>query len=268
MSDAPIITPVKAAPTVVLTVAYDGLPFAGFASQPGFPTVQSSLEAALRTTLRCEIETQCAGRTDAGVHALGQVVSFPATGSESGSEEWLRSLNALTPDGIAVREIRYAQPRFSARHDAISREYRYRLVTGPVPPMFLAPVAWGLKRPLDIEAMRRGAEFLVGEHDFRSFCVSESAIGKRTVRRVHAIEITEEQHLGEDGLMVRVVGNAFLHSMVRTIVGTLVEVGRGKKHPDWVREVLEKRDRAQAGPKAPACGLTLWKVEYRPEVWL
>jgi tRNA pseudouridine38-40 synthase len=257
----------SAAGAIALTVAYDGAPFAGFARQDGPVTVQGSLESALATVLRREVATTCAGRTDAGVHALGQVVSFEASGDEPEADSLLRSLNALVAEGIVVRDVRRARAGFSARFDAVSREYRYRVSNGSVPPLFTAPVAWWVKRELDVDAMRAGAARLVGEHDFRSFCVTESAVGKRTVRRVDAIDLVREEHLGEECLVVRVVGNAFLHSMVRAIVGTLVEVGVGRRAPEWVAEALAARDRSAAGPTAPAHGLTLWRVEYPDDVW-
>lgn len=253
-------------PVLVVALAYDGAAFSGFARQPGLRTVQGAIESALSTALRVPIEVVGAGRTDTGVHALGQVVSFPwADGVDA--QALARSLNALVGEGISVSEIRRARPGFSARFDAVSREYRYRIATGPTPPLFTRHVTWWVKRSLDVEAMRAGAAHLVGEHDFRSFCVTESAEGRRTVRRVDTVELAEEEHLGERCLVVRVVGNAFLHSMVRTIVGTLVEVGTGRREPDWVREALAARTRTAAGPTAPAEGLTLWCVEYPSDVW-
>lgn len=254
--------------TVVLVASYDGSGFAGFARQPGLETVQGRIEHALSTILRRECETVGAGRTDAGVHALGQVVSFHADGSEPDPSTLLRSLNALVGDGIVVTEVRLAPDGFSARHSAIAREYRYRLVPGPVPPLFLAPYAWWVKGSLDLGAMRAAASALVGEHDFRSFCVAASAEGKHTQRRLDNIEIEPETALGEHSVVVRVVGNAFLHSMVRTIVGSLVEVGLGRRPESWIAEVLEARERAAAGPTAPAWGLVLWHVQYPQECWL
>jgi tRNA pseudouridine38-40 synthase len=230
--------------------------------------VQGSLETALSTILRRDVVTACAGRTDAGVHALGQVVSFPTIGDEPDGIALLRSLNALAGEDISVREVRQARQGFSARFDAVSREYRYRLVSGPVPPLFLKPVAWWVKTPLDVEAMREGASHLLGERDFRSFCVTVSAAGKRTMRRVTAIELFAEEALGEQCLTVRVVGNAFLHSMVRTIVGTLVEVGSERRDPQWVADAIAAQERSAAGPTAPANGLTFWSVEYPEDVWL
>jgi tRNA pseudouridine38-40 synthase len=254
-------------PVIALTVAYDGSLFAGFARQPDAITVQESLETSLATVLRREVHTVGAGRTDAGVHALGQVVSFPCGDETPSSFVLARSLNAMTP-GIVVRDVRLARPGFSARFDARSREYRYRIAGSPTPPLFSAPVAWWVKRELDLDAMSRAAETLVGEHDFRSFCVTDSAKGKRTVRRVESIEIAEECILGERCLSIRVVGNAFLHSMVRTIVGSLVEVAVGREDVGWIGDALAACDRSAAGPTAPARGLTLWSVAYPDDVWV
>lgn len=250
-----------------LTVAYDGAPFAGFARQPGRRTVQGSVEDALRTVLRREAELVGAGRTDAGVHALGQVVSFEAAVGDPDAAALARSLNALCAPSIAVREVRAARDGFSARFDAVSREYRYRLAGGPTPPVHLARTAWHVPRELDVDAMRRAAEVLLGEHDFRSFCVAESAEGKNTVRRLDSVEIAPAEDLGEAHLVLRVTGNAFLHSMVRVIVGSLAEVGRGARPEGWLAEVVEARDRAAAGPTAPAHGLTLWRVAYPDGCW-
>lgn len=253
---------------VALTVAYDGSRFAGFARQPGLDTVQGRLESALQILARREILTTGAGRTDAGVHALGQVVSFDAGPREFEPERARRSLDALAGEGLVIREVRRARAGFSARFDAVRREYRYRVVTGSVAPLFLADVSWHVTHELDVEGMTAAAQALVGEHDFRSFCVTESAVGKRTVRRVDRVDVFPETHLGEECLCVRVVGNAFLHSMVRVIVGTLVEVGAGRRKPAWVREALAACDRAAAGPTAPARGLVFHSVEYPDDVWL
>ncbi len=254
--------------TTALILSYEGSGFAGFARQPGRSTVQGEVESALRTALRREVLTVGAGRTDAGVHALGQVVSFPSMEADPEGRRLMRSLNALTPRGIVVTGIRQAGPEFSARHSAVFREYRYRICPGPVPPLFLAPYAWSVPRALDLHAMRDAAARLIGEHDFRSFCVAESAQGIRTVRRLDTIEVTPEIVLGEHSIMVRVVGNAFLHSMVRVIVGSLVDVGAGRHEAAWVTEALRARDRAAAGQTAPAQGLTLWHVGYPEECWL
>lgn len=253
---------------LVLTVAYDGSRFAGFARQPESPTVQGAVESALSTVLRRPVETVGAGRTDAGVHALGQVMSLQVDEREVDPAQLVRSLNGLVGPGIVVTGARVAPAAFSARHSAAAREYRYRIAPGPVPPLFLAPYSWWVKGSLDLRAMREGAAPLLGEHDFTSFCVAASAVGKPTSRRLDVIDIEPESVLGEHTIMVRVVGNAFLHSMVRVLVGSLVEVGLGRRSATWIAEALAHRDRSAAGPTAPAGGLTLWHVTYPEECWL
>jgi tRNA pseudouridine38-40 synthase len=253
---------------VALTVAYEGSTFAGFARQEGLQTVQGRLEEALGTLLGHPVRTVGAGRTDSGVHALGQVVSFETEDEFPDPAAFARSVSALASPGIVVRQVRAARPGFSARFDALTREYRYRIVAGSVPSVFLNGLSWWVRRELDLDAMKAAGRLLLGEHDFRSFCVAESAEGKRTVRRVDSIEVLEEAPLGERCVVVRVVGNAFLHSMVRIIVGSLAEVGSGKRTPEWIGDVLDARDRTAAGQTAPGRGLTLWSVTYPDDVWL
>ena len=251
--------------TVALLLSYNGAPFCGFARQPGLSTVQGELEDALRLLFRREVLTTCAGRTDAGVHALGQVVSFDLSQQELDAHPLpalRRSLDALTDEAISIREARQAPDGFSARFDAKSREYRYFLHTGRARPVFMRDFSWHLSDELDVGAMREGARHLLGEHDFKSFCRVSSAEGKPTCRNVQEISLQSQEVMGEDVLVVKVVGNAFLHSMVRTIVGTLVAVGRGLREPAWVAEALAACDRRAAGETAPAQGLVLWKVEY------
>lgn len=251
--------------TLSLTVSYNGAPFSGFARQPGQLTVQGELEQALSLVFRRPMEVVCSGRTDAGVHALGQVVSFDVTNDElegRNMRSLRRSLNALTHEGITVREVEERQPGFSARFDAQWREYHYHVCLDEVPSLFMRDFSWYVHGQLDIDAMREAAAHLVGEHDFKSFCMAASAVGKPTCRNVHEISLSREMIMGEGILTIKVVGNAFLHSMVRTIVGTLVMVGRGQRKPEWVREVLEARNRTAAGENAPAAGLVFWRVQY------
>jgi tRNA pseudouridine38-40 synthase len=252
----------------VLTVAYDGGPFAGFQRQDGLPTVQGRLEEALATALRRPVITVGAGRTDTGVHALGQTVSYAESADDPDPHTLSRSLNALAGPDIVVTGVRRASAEFDARHSALAREYRYRLVPGPVPPLFLADVAWWVKGALDLRAMREASKALIGEHDFRSFCVTASAEGKRTVRDIEAIAIEPDEELGEHCVTIRMVGRSFLHSMVRIVVGSLVEVGRGRQSEQWLAEVLTACERSAAGPTAPARGLTLWYVTYPEDCWL
>ena len=248
-----------------LGVAYNGAPFSGFARQPGQLTVQGEIEHALGLLFRREVETVCAGRTDAGVHARGQVVSFSVEPDELNGRTFAsltRSLNALTHESIAIRFVEERPAGFSARFDATEREYRYFICAEPTPPIFLRDFSWHIPKPLDVEAMREGSRALIGEHDFKSFCMAVSAVGKPTCRNVHDISFTETDVMGEHALVIAVKGNAFLHSMVRTIVGTLVMVGRGQRDPEWVKRVLDARDRRAAGENAPAQGLVFWNVSY------
>ena len=251
--------------TLSLTASYNGGPFCGFARQPGKLTVQGELEQALSMVMRRPVEVVCSGRTDAGVHALGQVVSFNVSADELESRSLYslrRSLNALTHEDITVRKVEEREPGFSARFDAQWREYHYHICLDDTPPLFMRDFSWFVHADLDVPAMQQAARYLEGEHDFKSFCMAASAVGKPTCRNVHEISLSRETIMGEEVLTIKVVGNAFLHSMVRTIVGTLVMVGRGLRKPEWVREVLEARDRTAAGENAPAAGLVFWKVQY------
>ena len=171
-------------------------------------------------------------------------------------------MNALTHEAIVVRSIDEREPGFSARFDATEREYRYFICTEPAPPIFLRDFSWHIPKPLDVEAMREASRALIGEHDFKSFCMAASAVGKPTCRNVHEISFAREEVMGERAVVVTVKGNAFLHSMVRTIVGTLVMVGRGQRKPEWVADVLQACNRCAAGENAPAAGLVFWNVSY------
>ena len=258
--------------TLALKVAYRGEPFSGFARQPGQLTVQGELERALETRLRRSVETTCAGRTDAGVHARGQVVSFEVLADELREMDerdaarerfasFRRSLNAITHEDITVREIWQAADGFSARFDAVAREYRYFLAIDPVAPVFMRDFSWHVGA-LDVDAMQRASRCLIGEQDFKSFCRASSAEGKPTCRNLMEVSFERAEVAGENLLVVHVVGSSFLHSMVRTIVGTLVEVGRGRKSEQWVEQALAACDRTAAGECAPAQGLVFWEVRY------
>ncbi len=248
-----------------MEVAYNGAPFAGFARQPGQLTVQGSIEEALGLLFRRPVETVCAGRTDSGVHARGQVVNFQVGEEELRGRslfKLLRSLNALTHDDISVKSLQEKPADFSARFSATMREYRYFICADPYAPLLMRDFSWHIPKRLDLDAMRQAAEHLIGEHDFKSFCMAVSAEGKSTMRNVFDIQVEREEIWGESLVVVTVKGNAFLHSMVRTIVGTLVAVGLGRRKPEWVQQVLEARNRSAAGENAPACGLVFWRVSY------
>ena len=249
---------------LVIRLGYRGADFAGFAEQPGVRTVAGELRRALETALRRPCELTCAGRTDAGVHALSQYVSVPMGEDELGlpGARLLRSLVALTPDDISIRGLCRAQAGFSARFDALSRSYRYRIATTEARPVLAWDHAWWYRGSLDVDAMARAARALLGEHDFKSFCKASSAVDKPTCRFVGALDVRRVEEAGEELVAIDITGNAFLHNMVRTIAGSLVEVGRGHRAPGWLAEVLAARERTAAGPCAPAKGLTFVGVEY------
>lgn len=258
--------------TLALTVGYRGAAFSGFARQPGQLTVQGELEHALSVVFARQVETVCAGRTDAGVHARGQVVTFDVSDDDMGgavgsasrrtNDSLRRSLNALTHDDIVVYQVSNVPPGFSARFDARAREYRYFIACGSAQPLFMRDFCWYVPGGLDVDAMQRASRCLIGEHDFKSFCKATSAVDRPTCRNISDISFAWEEHMGERVLCVKVVGNAFLHSMVRTIVGTLVAVGRGQRLEEWVKQALDACDRRAAGECAPACGLVFWRVIY------
>ncbi len=252
--------------TLVMRLAYDGAGFSGFAEQrePELRTVAGEIRRALETLLRRPVELTCAGRTDAGVHAVGQYVSVPVTAEELelSAGRLQRALGALLPDDVALNGLYAAEKGFSARFDARARKYRYRIAQGPYRPLMTRSYAWWQRDELDVEAMSRAAAHLLGEQDFKSFCKASSAVGKPTCRNVLEVGFSREEALGEACLAFDIVGSSFLHSMVRTIVGSLVEVGRGHRDPDWIREVLAACDRRAAGPCAPARGLTFVDVVY------
>lgn len=254
--------------TLVLKLGYRGADFCGFAAQPGRRTVAGEVVRSLETLLRREVDLTCAGRTDAGVHAIAQYVSVPVTADELALpvRRLMHGLSALLPDDISPAVLYHAPKGFSARFDARSRSYRYRIVAGEARPVLAWDHAWWLRSDLDVAAMGEAASALVGEHDFKSFCKATSAEGKPTHRCVMRCDVSEQAECGERVICVDVVGNAFLHSMVRTIAGTLVEVGRGHRSPAWVGEALAACDRKAAGPCAPAKGLTFVGVDYPQEL--
>ena len=177
---------------------------------------------------------------------------------------WLRAMDALLPKDIAINEVYKARKGFSARFDARSRTYTYRIADRDARPVLSRGAVWWHRYPLDVEAMSAACPALLGEQDFKSFCKVASAVGKPTHRCVMRAEFGHEVAFGEDILTFTIEGNAFLHSMVRTIVGTLVEIGMHRREPEWMREVIDACDRTAAGPTAPACGLTFMGVDYDP----
>ena len=244
-----------------MTVAYDGGGYRGFAAQDGVPTVGGTLAAALEQSLRHPVTLVCAGRTDAGVHAWGQVVSFdtPAEGFDPAGLQ--RSLNSmLVGGGIVVREVARAEPGFSARYSAVARRYRYTVLNRPVPDPFLAATTWHVEEPLDLAAMRLACDPVIGEHDFSSFCrVPRKDPEASLVRRVIDARWLD---LGDGLLRFEIDASSFCQQMVRALVGTMVPMGMGKQRPGEMAGILRARDRAAANRVAPARGLCLWEVVY------
>jgi tRNA pseudouridine38-40 synthase len=244
----------------VLGVQYDGTPWHGWQTQPSGRTVQDVLELALRKFSLTEIATTCAGRTDAGVHALEQVVHFD---SELDRElfSWVRGVNAFLPPSIAVRwsaEIPHnPDDEFHARFSATARTYHYVLYNHPVrSPLMTGRAGW-VFRPIEVEPMRAAAAHLIGVHDFSAFRAAECQ-AKSPVKTMHEIDIERKG----DIIVFTLRANAFLHHMVRNLVGSLIVVGNGNQSPEWLKEVLEGRDRSRAAPTFMPDGLYLGKIDY------
>jgi tRNA pseudouridine38-40 synthase len=240
------------------TVEYEGTAYQGWQIQPGGPTVQEVLERALATALREPVRVRGAGRTDAGVHACGQVAAARVTRVPDDLARLQKSLNALTPDDVAVRDLAIVDDGFDPRRHARSRVYEYRIWSAPSPSPFWRRFAWHVPDGLDVDAMDAAARALVGEHDFAAFRGADAEPVRSTVRRL--FESTLER--GPGPLVYRVEATAFLKHMVRNVVGTLVEVGRGARPAGSVGEILAGRDRTRAGATAPAHGLVLVAVRY------
>jgi tRNA pseudouridine38-40 synthase len=252
---------------IVLGVQYDGAPWQGWQTQPSGLTVQDTLERAIRQFTGSDIATSCAGRTDAGVHALEQVVHFD-TDLQREAASWVRGVNTFLPPSIAVRwatEVPHAagQPdsqTFHSRFSARSRLYQYLLYNHPVrSPLLIGRAGWAF-RPLDIEAMREAATHLVGEHDFSAFR-SVQCQAKTPVKLMHQIQIEQRG----DFWRFTLHANAFLHHMVRNIVGSLLVVGNGSRSVAWLKEVRDGKDRKYAAPTFMPDGLYLAKIDYDPK---
>ncbi len=260
--------PDSASGVCAVTLSYNGSPFAGFARQKGnLLTVQGELEHALQLLFRREVPTVCAGRTDAGVHARAQVVSFELSAEEIEQRPLpvlARSLQALTHDAIVIRDVERAPSGFSARFSAKAREYRYLIACDTSLPLLLRDFSWWRSdfAALDIGAMNEAAKPLLGEHDFVSYCKAASAEGKPTCRNLIELSFSKERYFEEPVVVAKVKASSFLHSMVRTLIGTFVEVGLGHRAIGWPYEALSARDRRAAGQTAPAQGLVLWRVIY------
>jgi tRNA pseudouridine38-40 synthase len=248
--------------TIALWVAYDGTEFHGWQNQPDLRTVQSVLEQALRRVVRHQVNLMGSGRTDAGVHAAGHVSSLVTT-CELEPERLRHSIGSRLPKDVSLIALRDVDPHFHATRSAVSKLYRYRIHNAPGRPVehHTQRYTYHFWEPLDLERMRAGARHFLGEKDFAAMAAKG---GKRetTVRKVLRCDI--ERYLDE--IRIDVEGTGFLYKQVRTMVGTLLNVGRGHWAPDRIAETLESGDRANAGPTVPARGLCLQWVRYPPEL--
>jgi tRNA pseudouridine38-40 synthase len=244
-------------PRIAVALEYDGAPFAGWQTQQtGVRSVQQTAEAAFSRVAAQAVSLVCAGRTDAGVHALGQIAHFD-TRAVRGERGWVLGANSNLPDSISVRWARTVPAHFHARYSAESRTYRYFILNRLGRSALAAQRAALIYRPLDVERMNAAAALLLGEHDFSAFraagCQARSPIRRLQVLRVARVG---------DSVIIEATANAFLHHMVRNLVGLLLDVGVGKAPPQWAADVLTSRDRTRSAPTAPAQGLYFWQVRY------
>lgn len=238
-------------------VQYEGTRYQGWQRQTSTQnTIQGRLEALLTKMAGETIEVNGSGRTDAGVHAYGQVINFRLD-SEKTPQKLLQEINEYLPEDIALVSLKVASDRFHARLNAVAKEYRYRVLNSDIPHIFDRKYVYQIQEKLDVEAMRRGIGFLLGTHDFKAF-TSKKKTKKSTVRTIYEINIEEK----EEELIFTFFGDGFLYHMVRIIMGTLLEIGLHKREPDSIPFLFESGDRAQAGFLVPGHGLALMKVYY------
>ena len=247
---------------LVVGVEYDGGPYSGWQVQSGAPSVQALLEAALSRIADHPVETTCAGRTDAGVHARAQVAHFD-TAAVRTTHAWLLGTNNYLPDDISLRWVRRAPDHFHARYSARSRSYRYLILNRSARSALAAGRALLVHQPLEVEPMQEAGAWLLGEHDFSAFRSSECQ-SHSSVRELQSVAV--ERH--GDWVHIDVTANAFLHHMVRNIVGLLLAIGMKRVPPERARQQIEGRERSRGEATAAAHGLYLWRVDYPPEFGL
>lgn len=241
---------------VMLTVAYDGTNYHGWQLQPNVTTIESVLNGALSALLKEETKVIGASRTDTGVHALGNIAVFD-TQARMPAEKFAYALNQRLPEDIRIQDSREVPPDFHPRRQESRKTYEYKILNSAFPMPVYRLYAHFTYVPLDVLSMQRAAAYLVGTHDFKSFCSVNTTV-ETTVRTIYE---TAVDRCG-DMITIRVTGSGFLYNMIRIIAGTLIEVGRGNWQPERMQDILGACDRAQAGPTAPACGLTLVKYEF------
>ena len=241
---------------IMLTVAYDGTQYHGWQIQPNVVTVESVLNDTLSDLLKEDIHVIGASRTDTGVHALGNIAVFDTEARMPGNKISY-ALNQRLPQDIRIQDSREVPSNFHPRHCNSRKTYEYRILNREFPLPTLRLYAHFTYVPLDVEKMQKAADYLVGEHDFKSFC-SVNTVAETTVRTLYSLKVSKDG----DMITIRVTGSGFLYNMVRIIAGTLMEVGRGNLEPEQIPQILSALDRQKAGPTAPACGLTLYAYEF------
>lgn len=235
---------------------YDGSRFSGWQWQDSAPSIQQAVEQAVSSVANHDIRVTVAGRTDAGVHALAQVIHFDSDAVRS-DHAWLRGVNSNLPPDIALLWAGRVSPEFHARFAATGREYHYAILNRPVRPTVLARRVTHEYRPLDVARMQAAANLLIGTHDFSSYRAAQCQ-AKSPVRELRALEVTRRGEF----VILRVAANAFLHHMVRNLAGVLMDIGAGEREPQWARQILDARDRTVGGITAPPDGLYLTAVQY------
>jgi tRNA pseudouridine38-40 synthase len=249
-------------PRIALGVEYDGTDFVGWQPQQNGRSVAAELAAVVSTVANEPVHVHAAGRTDAGVHATGQVAHFDTNASRS-SRGWLLGINSNLPPDVAVAWVREVPADFDARRSAVARRYRYVIASAPTRPVVARRFVWWLRDPLDCAAMTRASIAWLGEHDFSAFRAANCQ-SSTPMRRVHAIGIARY----DERIEIEVTANSFVYHMVRNLVGTLAEIGRGRASPAWAAQLLGGRDRTKGAATAPAHGLTLVEVYYPAELGL
>lgn len=250
---------------VMLTVAYDGTHYSGWQWQPNGLTIEEVLNRELSRLLKEEIHIKGCSRTDAGVHAKGNLCILD-TDSRIPPEKLCYALNQSLPEDIVIQDSREVPPDFHPRKWSSVKTYEYRIDVARFPDPLRRRYVYTTYYPLDVSAMREAAAYLVGEHDFASFC-SAGSQAESTVRRILSLQIEEKVLFGKEEITLLVSGTGFLYNMVRIIAGTLMETGHGRITPDEVERILYKKDRRAAGPTAPACGLCLREIRLVDPPW-
>lgn len=251
--------PVGPSYRIAVGLEYDGTRYSGWQSQPHAPSIQDSLNAAFSSVANQTVQSTGAGRTDAGVHASGQVAHIDTSAARD-DHSWLLGVNTQLPEDISLLWVRRVSSKFHARYSAILRGYRYSILNRPVRSALERDRVWWVHQPIDHERMQEAAQYLVGEHDFSAFRAA-ACQARSPIRTISKLTITRQ----DDHISIYCWANAFLHHMVRNIVGSLLPIGYGETDPAWIEAILAERDRRRGGITAPACGLCLTDVVYPPE---